>query len=639
MERYKSIVIHMFFLIALLVRLIVVPTCMAEEVQFSIDRVDINGQIQANGLLHMEEKYEYQVDYINGAYIDIEYVQGSVTNYTISVLDKETNKFKKLEESYSGEPKTYQVNDNGTKVNFKIFYPAQDETVVFKVDYMLEGAITNYNDTAYLNRKIVGRGIDDTINVDAVIQLPGKVEDKKDFRAWGHGAPQGDIQLENKDGQDAIHLKVDRNPPHQFVEISSIFPTSLTPNNTRYIQENKKDTIIKSEIEQVEKDKKLYQRKQMEQFIFSVFCSLTPLVIVIYTYYYYFTQRKRLNPSPVHVPEHIYHIPENITPAVMATSVFRKHANADDFSATIMDLARKGYLKVEEVERKKRGILNRSGESTILISPVMNAPDISVLEKHERYVLDYVLPNGKESQPQTLLDIEEEIKKSKTIQKEQYNRWTGFINFTEVKGNQLRGEAPEYMRSIGWAIISLGGSILGLIAVIILGLSIHVYENIKLLLILMSIVSIIMSIVILVLTTVRPIKTQEQDQREKEWKSFSNMLKNIGQIQLRSVASLPLWEEFLVYAISLGIADKVLEAMNKTYSVEELESLSMPIEFYTNPYLMTHVVRNSIASSTAASAPPMSSGKYTGSNTGGFGGGFSGGSSGGFGGGSGAGGF
>ena len=150
-------------------------------------------------------------------------------------------------------------------------------------------------------------------------------------------------------------------------------------------------------------------------------------------------------------------------------------------------------------------------------------------------------------------------------------------------------------------------------------------------------VNLILAIVILLLTTLRPIRTYEQDKMIKEWKGFANMLDDIGNFNMREVASLPLWEEFLVYAISLDVADKVIEAMNKEYGMEELSQMAMPMVIYSNPYWINQVVRPSISQSVTSSAPAQS--KYSGSNTGGFGGGFSSGSSGGSGGGGGTGGF
>lgn len=155
-----------------------------------------------------------------------------------------------------------------------------------------------------------------------------------------------------------------------------------------------------------------------------------------------------------------------------------------------------------------------------------------------------------------------------------------------------------------------------------------------------AMINVIIAVILVVIASARPIVSAEEDRQQKEWKAFANMLDNIGNMNMREVASLPLWEEFLVYAVSLGVADKVIEAMNKNYSFDEIEANThMPTVFYNNPYWINRVIRDSMSDSIQASTPSTSTSSYKGTNIGGFGGGFSGGSSGGGGGGGGAGGF
>lgn len=135
----------------------------------------------------------------------------------------------------------------------------------------------------------------------------------------------------------------------------------------------------------------------------------------------------------------------------------------------------------------------------------------------------------------------------------------------------------------------------------------------------------------------KPIRTAQQDRRIQEWNGFKNMLENVGNMNMREIATLDLWEEYLVYAISLGVADKVVKTMQVQFRPTELESMNVGGRIYYNPYLFTRTMNRSISQSVQSSQPaPV---KYSGSNTGGFGGGFSSGSSGSSGGGSGAGGF
>ncbi|XJS10790.1 DUF2207 family protein [Aerococcaceae bacterium WGS1372] len=634
-NRLRQIIVCILLVCGLFVPLMTYSTVYAQEVNFDIKDADIRGEISANGDVSFKEIYTFDVDFMNGAYHTIDYGGYNITDYRVGILDEETGEVQYLTESFNESAGTFKVSDNGTLFKLQVFNPAENETVHFVFEYTIEGLITNYNDTAELNRKIVPENTDDNFDVKAVIYLPGEVTNPDDFRVWAYGANNGEVYPKTESGQSYIDLTVVNNPPNQFVEVHSIFPTSLTPNNPNVEKTNVKDQIIAKAEAVVEADARNYAKEMRHRFylIFGLLF-LFPLM-TIYASYYYFSKRKKLNPNPIHVPEHYYSLPEELTPAIMATAVFRSKPTADDFSATIIDLARKGYIQVEEVSRKKRGLLKRKSASTIRVSPTDKEIDFSDLQKHERYVYEYLLPN---KETITLSEIEEGIENNRNFKKAKYRKWTQFSNYVEVKGEQIKGQPVEYGRSIMFAALAMSFSVALMIAIITLVIGTSLMEHLPWLIVILSI-NMLLAVVVFILTLARPIRTYEQDKRIKEWKAFANMLDDIGNFNMREVASLPLWEEFLVYAISLDVADKVVEAMNKEYGMEELSQMSMPTVMYTNPYWINQVVRPSISHSVSSSIPVGQSGGYSGSNTGGFGGGFSSGSSGGSGGGGGTGGF
>lgn len=634
LNRLSQIIFNILLILVMFAPITTNNTVNAQEVSFDITEADITGEISANGDVKFKEVYTFEVDFMNGAYHTIDYGGYNIKDYQVGILNEETGEVEYLTENFNEAPNTFKVSDNGTLFNLQVFNPAENETVHFVFEYTIEELITNYNDTAELNRKIVPENTDDNFDVNAVIYLPSAVANPDDFRVWAYGSYRGEVYPRTEDGQSYIELTVPNNAPNQFVEVHSIFPTSLTPNNTNIQGTNVKNQIIENAEATVQKDAEAYE-KELRNRSYMVFGFLLffPLM-TLYATYYYFSNHRRLNPKPAHVPEHVYSLPEDLTPAIMATAVFRSKPTADDFSATIIDLARKGYIKVEEVNREKRGLLKRKSASTIRVSPTDKDFDVSDLQKHERYVYEYLLPN---KEPITLSEIEEGIENNRNFKKDKYRKWTQFSNYVEVKGEQIKGQPVEYGRSIVYAILALGISFGLIVAIFFLMVDTALADRLMLFMII-TITNFVVAIMVLVLCFVRPIRTYEQDKRIKEWRGFANMLDDIGNFNMREVASLPLWEEFLVYAISLDVADKVVEAMNNEYGIEELSQMAMPTVMYTNPYWINQVVRPSIAQSVTSSTPPSQSG-YSGSNTGGFGGGFSSGSSGGSGGGGGTGGF
>lgn len=633
LNRLSRIILSMLFTLFMLVPLSSLENVSAQDISFDITEADITGEISSNGDVSFKEIYTFDVDFMNGAYHNIDYGGYNITDYRVGILDKETGDIEYLTESFDESPGTYRVSDNGEIFKLQVFNPAEDETVHFVFEYTLVELITNYNDTAEINRKIVPENTDDNFSVDARIYLPGNVSNQEDFRAWGYGPYDAHIEPVMEGERSYVEITVPNNPPNQFVEVNAIFPTALTPNNTNIVQANMKDEIIERSNATVEADAEAHESSKQRRWLWVTLALIGFPLVTAFAWVYYFRNHRKLNPKPAQIPDHIYSLPEDLTPAIMATTVLRDKPIADDFSATIIDLARKGYIQVEEVSREKRGLLKRKSASTILVSPIEGGADLFDLQKHERYVYEYLLPND---EPITLSQIEENIENNRNFKKQKYRKWTQFANYVAVKGEQVKNQPSQYNTSVGYAVLAIIASVVMLFAVLFLTLDSPLEEHLVPILLAFAL-NLTLAIVILLFTLLRPIRTYEQDKMIKEWKGFANMLDDIGNFNMREVASLPLWEEFLVYAISLDVADKVIEAMNDEYGIEELSHMSMPMVLYSNPYWINQVVRPSISQSLTSSAPAQSS--YSGSNTGGFGGGFSSGSSGGSGGGGGTGGF
>lgn len=617
----------------------------AQEVSFTIPTQEIVAEILPNGNVKFTDIQTYDIDFMNGALFTLDYDGYELENYRIGVRD-ESGEITYFEENNSASQGTYSANNRESIgwIDFRVYNRARNETVDFVYEYEIAALVTNYADTADLNRRF---GTNDyTTDVTVKIVLPESVENPDDFRAWGYGAPQGEVELSEEDGKSVVIATVPQRTSSQFVEVQTIFPLAMTPNNPNVVDEPMKEEIISSSEAQVQRDLEQYQAQQGKNRLFLIGGMVFPILISLYATWYYITKRKQLNPNPVKLPKHIYELPEDITPALMATAYYRSTPTTDDFSATIMDLARKGYLTLEELPKEKRGLLGFGGnKSTVLVKRKPNAASVDELLYHEKRALDYILPDGLDEI--TLEELESKTKKSTAFQKKQYSKWSQFVQDARIQG-PLISEQPSSTRlnSRVLAIFSFVAPTLVIALMLYLIFAVEVLEwavlsqmeTLLLIYLGLAVVSLVWGIVLLVLTTSRPIRSAREDEQRQMWDGFKNMLDDIGNFNMREIASLPLWEAYLVYAISLGVADKVTEAMSIEFSQAELETGHLGGGFYSNPYIVTSMMRNSVHSS-VASATPSSSGSSSGSNTGGFGGGFSGGSSGGSGGGTSSGGF
>lgn len=605
----------------------------AQDVEFDITRQEIVGEVQADGAVKFIDKQFYDVQFMNGALFQLDHKGYHLGTYRVGIVD-DTGNIRYLVENASGDPETFQISTRDEITTFKVFYPSEHKQVTFVYEYTVEKLVTNYSDTAELNRQVVGSETNYWMDVTAKIILPGEVANKEDFRAWAHGAPQGTISLAVENGRSVVNVEVHNNPANQNVEIHTIFPTSMTPNNTNIVDEAKKAQIIEMEETLVKQDQENLARKQRNYQLRSLLAALAIPIMPLIALAYYIRTRRKLNPNPVKLPKHIYSLPADITPAVMASAVLRSEPNADDFAATVVDLARKGYIQLEEIRKEKRGLFGMGGSSTALITPVKSMPNLNKLQAHERHVLKYVTPTN---EPITLESIDDIMQDKEGFRKMQYRLWEKFRDYASLMGEQLCQQATsQRLVSMMLSAVGMISSIILTVLAIMFAMEMRASSQISIY-IAIGAAGFIVSFVVLLLAISKPIRTEQEDRMRQEWDGFANMLRDIGQFNLREIGSLALWEEYLVYAISLGVADKVLEAMKMTFSQAEFDELGAGRGYYYgNPYFISNTIRHSAASSVSVAQPPK---QYTGTNSGGFGGGFSGGSSGGSGGGSGSGGF
>ena len=631
-----------YFIIVLAIILTITLTMTgvsAQEASFDLTKVDIQADVTAEGHIKFVEQYDYDVDHFNGITRTIELDGYNIESYRIGRKNLDTGKITYFEEDISHLPQTYQANVSSEAIDFKIYQPASNEKVSLVFEYTVNNLVTNYLDTAEINRKLIGENfIPDNFDFTGTITLPGHVEIKEDLRAWLYGDPQGQISLNRESRKNQIKISVPNNQSNQFIEVHAIFPTNLTPNNVNVVRENRKSDVIQASNQRVEQDAKRYEK---DKWMFNGMLGLPTLGGLFLTFKawrFYLKQRREFRKGLKNVPEHVFELPEDITPAVMAAAYLDRGIKPDDFSATILDLARKGYIELEDVDTKRRsGFFNQGNSQTILVRKLDKTHTHQTnLFKHEQYVLDYLF--GHDASEVLLSDLEATIKERSAIAKQQHRLWTRFKNNVTIQGGQKVSDSSSVrQKAFRWISAALSIAFIILVGGLIFGAIIaeKFYSPLIWWVTGILIVNFIAALVLNFLNIKWPLYTADETYKRHQWHAFAKMLEDIGQFDMREIASLPLWEEYLTYAVSFGVADKVLETMNKQYGMEELETMTMSRPFYSNPYLLTRSLNGSVSNAISSSQPKTSGlSGYSGSNTGGFGGGASSGSSGGSGGGS-----
>lgn len=615
----------------------------AEDANFVISEQDVVAEVEANGSVRFVNTFTYDIKRLNSAQFDLNHQGSAIRNYRVGVQTEEDGELTYLSENYSASPDTFSAEQTDFGTRFQVYYPIEEASVRFVFEYSLDSLVTNYADTANLTYQLVNDQIETSHDLSAQIFLPGVVNTQEDFQAWLHSEASGEVFLTVENNRSVIHLTVAAIPAKQSVEVNAIFPVSLTPHNLNVVEAGMKAEIIADEASLADAEVTAFEKARNRNLMLLLASLVFGPLSVLAAYGYYFRAREKLNPHRQILPEYLYSLPEaGITPAVMATSVFRSKPNADDFTATLLDLARKGFIDLSEVRKERRGVFADGESSTLKISLAEHQDKDSLaaapLLLHERQALNYLLAGiqaealtaeqditrqllakdleeASQIESVTLEQMEERSKRDKDFRKTQQISWKKFVDYAELNGNKRRGRRlPEARRAQIFSLVALGLSFgMGLVGIYV-GIEVKA-PGLILLAVVAFLVSLTASIGLIILRTRRPILTTEQDQTHQEWQAFAKMLTDIRQLKLREVAPLAAWEEFLVYAVSLGVAGDLLEMLSEHYSEAELQALNLDSHLITNTHLIPNVMRLSIANTLSAIDPGSNANSYGGNQS------------------------
>ena len=577
-----------------------------------IDKYDITVNILENGDVQFKEKITFNADgSYNGVFYNLEY-KGFLHPIDVAAFIESAQGDIEIPRNASGQNGSYQLSNDGNKMNFKVFMPFSNTTRTVTFQYTIPKMITNYEDTAELNRKVVGKEWEiNQENITVTVNLPGNAS-RETLRAWGHGAGKnGEVKI--AEDYKSVTFTAPSNESGDFVEVHVLFPQTLTPFNTNIVSEKAFERIVAEEEELILRDERL---KSMGAMGIYVTWGLMVLNLIFAWVKGFFANRKRLSQVP-HIPDHHYELPEDISPAIMNQAVYQE-CSMLDLSATIMDLIRKKVLTLTDT---KPYILKLVGE-------------VSGLLPHEKIAIEFLFEDVGEGRH--YIYLMEDIQRFAKKEPEKYLKSTAaWMASVETSSRKYRvdlfkkGEAEARNIFSGCAIFLL----------VFVGIMIGIFTDNGSL----SMYTLLISLLFIPLTWIgsgvtAPRRSLEGEYRYRKWQAFKRMLWDISPMsRVEDLPSIQIWDHFLVYAISLGVAENLIKILKKIIPDQLSQSVFYSEHMGTlyNPVPKLDEVLSTSFHLAGTRVPSSSSS----SNSGGFGGGFSGGSSGGSGGGSGGGGF
>lgn len=583
---------------------------------YEIERLDIVANIERDGSLEVEERVIYDIGKINGILYNIDALgYGKFTD--LQIFYEDDGEFKQARNNTAPSEGNFTVSVDDGLYKIKLYAPSQNERKEFIFRYNLTRGVTVYRDITQLNRKMVGKEWQNSIgNISVTVYLPESVK-KDDIYAFGHGPLTGNIEI--LDGK-SVRYTLNNYRPGEFLEVNLLFPKNILTSFNPLLMKNKSalKEILDMEGKLAKEANDARKRAIIGFYLGRVVLVLAVAWWLFLVVFIYLKNSKRYKVENEY-GEYFRELPDDYSPSIAGTLVSRNlYPSGRELFAMLLDLVRKGHLKLEEGEKTTTLILQESGKP---------------LSEEEKFILNWYIRELGDGEKIILESVEASIKGRGGAKEfnRNYERWRTIVYSDMLEKNLKMDKRDKFSTSLG---IFTG------IAYFIGGGMLVVYFQSEL-----FILMILLGFILLPYTFSRKRASLEKEKTISRWEAFKKFLVDYSNLEEAKLASIELWEHYFVYAVALGVAEKVAKGYSKIMSKKGEESTIIGGRGYRNNslmnmYLYSHAFRSMERNTSFVAQRAMESvARSSRSSARGRGGGFSGGSSGGGGGRSGGGAF
>lgn len=600
-----------------------------------LNNLDFNAQIKNDGSMDVVETWDITVQYTNTLYKSFKTDKNkfsSISNVTVKDITNEeqiTTFIKTDEWAYHVQNGYYYGTDNDDG-NFEIGWGVGLDTTTankkYQISYTVKDAITKYNDYAELYWQFVGKDFEiNASKITGTVHLPSNVSNKDEIKVWGHTAGlNGTIYATDTN---EIQFVINQFKNGTYVEVRTLFPTSLISNYGRVKQTDILDKAVKEETKWANKanaKRKVanWLDENSDWFYFAVviviFGSIFLIVIIaeLKQTKKYKEKLKELENKEKVVASTQYKyfrdIPdEDATPGEVMRilnpirSQFSSSEFGKIFSATMLDLTLKKYLDIKlEKNEKNKEVTNiyvlkqvsdglKPNEERIMtfIRNAAGSKKVITLKELQKYIKEH--PSKVESLlSSTFKSVETQLDNDKILDLDGYSDYSKY-SYSKIGYIVL-------IIVLCWFVFAL----IPIVAIVISAINANLCWKIQ---------------------KRSSALTQKGADLQAEWKGLKVFMEEFSMLDKREVPELVVWEKYLVYATVMGVADKVIKQLKMVYP--NFEEMTNGIETYSYMSIMMNTNFSAGFSSAIDSSIQSAHSTYssTYSSGSGGGGGFSGG--------------
>lgn len=334
--------------------LIVLATVQAKE--YGLDEVRLYYQISHDGSINVTCDLCYWFSgSFTAAWITIPRKELTVLNPGVSELEGEREiNYRFQKETPEATPQTFDFTQDGQEYRITWFYRANNTRKTFRLRYQLSETIKVYDDVAEFYLKVWG--VDWPVQVPALwveVAMPAAIAARGDVAYWLHPRIEGQIGID-KDFKKIIAYAGNIRP-RQWVEVRIVFPrgylSALNPSKVISLAGSGREKILSQERSRQEKEvKRILLSKKLSALSLPAAAFLLFLGILFPLRIYL---RYGREPKVLYENEYEREVPSEVSPAQADMILSQgKTVSSRGIIASTLELARRGFIKIEEVERE-----------------------------------------------------------------------------------------------------------------------------------------------------------------------------------------------------------------------------------------------------------------------------------------------
>ena len=500
---------------------------------YRIEKLDIEANLQKDGSMVVSEAVTYDIDEINGVYFDID-AKGFGELEDLQVFEDEpnTSSFKEVDAS------NYEVSVSDELYRIKLYSKNQNNIRTFKFVYKLPEAIKVYDDVAQFNRKMVGQEWQQGIKyITAKVIIPVSASyNNSNILVFGHGPLTGEV---DKEGNTVIY-KLNNYYPGDFLEAHILMEPEIFSeyNKSKIVHKDMKQKLLDMEAKfadeaNAERDKAIRQQEMINKvfekpgLIFGVLSSIWGALM-----YYIHVIFKRKNKVKNSVGKYLRELPDNSSPALVG-GFMTNSINDNEILATIVDLVRRKVLTLENSDKNSIIILTGSTEN---------------LSAQEKAIVDIYINDFGDGKSLDLKSFGFFQKVPMSVARK-FEKWRAMVE-SEMNRKNLTYQGLGCLGVIFFAFFPMIFTFAGLVIGMITGNK-------------MFLLIVVMGIILFVSGAKARYPRKELAEAKDKWQAFKNFLSDYSQLEEAKITSVHLWEQYFVYAVALGVSEKVVKAYKK----------------------------------------------------------------------------